>query len=62
MAQCMHMPINVLITILFNILDFTGYMCNWIGNLNCTKDFVFQCEGSGTVDCTGTCPGGNIKV
>ena len=36
---------------------FGGYMCQWIGNLNCTDDFTFQCEGGGVVDCTGTCPG-----
>ena len=35
---------------------FGGYMCQWIGNLNCT-DFDFQCEGGGVVDCTGECPG-----
>lgn len=36
---------------------FGGYSCQWIGNLNCSEDFTFQCEGGGVVDCTGTCPG-----
>ena len=36
---------------------FGGYMCQWIGNLNCTDDFTFQCDGSGVIDCTGSCPG-----
>ena len=24
---------------------FGGYQCLWVGNLNCTDDFDFQCEG-----------------
>ena len=34
-----------------------GYECLWVGNLNCTEDFEFQCEGGGVVDCSGECPG-----
>ena len=36
---------------------FGGYYCQFIGNLNCTPEFNFQCEGGGVIDCTGTCPG-----
>ena len=32
-------------------------MCQWIGNMNCSKEVTFQCQGSGIIDCTGTCPG-----
>ena len=39
------------------VLDFTGYSCRWVGNLEC-QAFKFQCDGSGIVDCTGDCPGG----
>jgi hypothetical protein len=42
---------------LVHIEDFTGYSCRWIGNMECAA-FKFQCDGSGIVDCTGNCPGG----
>ena len=32
-------------------------MCQWIGNMNCSEEVTFQCQGSGIIDCTGTCPG-----
>ena len=40
-----------------DFLDFSGYMCQWIGNMNCSEEVTFQCQGSGIIDCTGTCPG-----
>ena len=36
----------------------SGYVCQWLGNLECSDQFELQCLGSGSIDCTQDCPGG----
>ncbi len=36
----------------------------WLGNLDCgegEEEFELTCEGAGSIDCTGDCPGGEKR-